>query len=57
MASGFSLTVAVKPGGELVLHREGDTTPVREEREMRSLLVTALDKALDNLARKALLRA
>ena len=44
-------------GGELVLHREGDTTPVREEREMRSLLVTALDKALDNLARKALLRA
>jgi hypothetical protein len=43
--------------GELLLHREGETTPVREEREMRPLLASALDKALENLARKALLRA
>jgi methyltransferase-like protein len=43
--------------GELVLQREADGSPVREEREMRSLLATALDKALANLARRALLRA
>jgi methyltransferase-like protein/SAM-dependent methyltransferase len=43
--------------GELVLHREGeDKTPVREETEMRALLGPAVAKALENLARKALLR-
>jgi methyltransferase-like protein/SAM-dependent methyltransferase len=43
--------------GELVLHREGpDKTPVREEAEMRALLGPAVAKALENLARKALLR-
>jgi methyltransferase-like protein/cyclopropane fatty-acyl-phospholipid synthase-like methyltransferase len=43
--------------GELLLHREGpDKSPVRDEAEMRGLLGPALDKALDNLAKKALLR-
>ena len=43
--------------GELILHREGDDkTPVRDEAGMRALLGPALDKALDNLAKKALLR-
>ena len=43
--------------GELVLHREGDPkAPVREEAEARGLLGPALARALDNLAKKALLR-
>ena len=42
--------------GELILHREGaDKAPVRDEAEMRELLAPALGKALDNLAKKALL--
>ena len=42
--------------GELILHREGaDKAPVRDEAEMRALLGPALGKALDNLAKKALL--
>jgi methyltransferase-like protein len=48
------LLASVKDGA-LVLHREGDKTPVTEEREMRKLLGPALDKVLQNLARKALL--
>ena len=42
--------------GELILHRDGpDKAPVRDEAEMRGLLGPALGKALDNLAKKALL--
>ena len=42
--------------GELILHREGaEKAPVRDEAEMRELLNPALGKALDNLAKKALL--
>ena len=41
--------------GALVLHREDDKSPVTEEKEMRKLLGPALDKVLQNLARKALL--
>jgi len=42
--------------GELILHRDGaDKAPVRDEAEMRALLGPALGKALDNLAKKALL--
>ena len=48
------LLASVKDGA-LVLHREGDKTPVTEEKEMRKLLGLALDKVLQNLARKALL--
>jgi len=48
------LLASVKEGA-LVLHREGDKTPVTEEKEMRKLLGPALDKVLQNLARKALL--
>lgn len=43
--------------GDLVLHRDGDKTPVTDEGEMRALLGPALDKALANLARRALLLA
>jgi len=42
-------------GGELVLHRDGDKAPVKDEAEMRALLGPALDKTLQNLARRALL--
>ena len=42
--------------GQLVLRREGDDTPVTEEVEMRELLDPALTKALENLARMALLQ-
>ena len=52
------LTVALMEGlkqGKMVLHRDGDKTPVTEEMEMRSLLGPALQKVLVNLARKALL--
>lgn len=37
------------------LRREGDNTPVTDPTEMRSLLGTALEKVLQNLAAKALL--
>jgi methyltransferase-like protein/2-polyprenyl-3-methyl-5-hydroxy-6-metoxy-1,4-benzoquinol methylase len=49
-----ALLTSVK-AGVLVLHRDGDKTKVTEEVEMRSLLGTALDKVLMNLARMALL--
>lgn len=42
-------------GGEMVLHREGDKTPLQDELQMRKLLDSALDKVLANLARMALL--
>ena len=41
--------------GALVLRREGDDAPVTDEVEQRELLITALEKALENLARLALL--
>ena len=41
--------------GTLVLYRDGDKTPVTDEKEMRKLLGPALDKVLQNLAHKALL--
>jgi methyltransferase-like protein/2-polyprenyl-3-methyl-5-hydroxy-6-metoxy-1,4-benzoquinol methylase len=41
--------------GVLTLQRDGDKTPVTDEKEMRRLLGPALDKVLENLARKALL--
>jgi hypothetical protein len=50
-----ALLASVKAGA-LVLYREGDKTPVTEEKEMRKLLGPALDKVLQNLARKALLQ-
>ena len=43
--------------GELVLHRDNDKTAITDEGEMRALLGPALDKALANLARRALLLA
>jgi methyltransferase-like protein len=49
-----TLMASVKEG-VLVLHREDDKTPITEEKEMRKLLGPALDKVLQNLARKALL--
>jgi methyltransferase-like protein len=41
--------------GELVLQRDSDKAPVTDEAEMRKLLGPALEKVLQNLARKALL--
>lgn len=49
-----ALLASVKRG-VLVLHRDGDKATVTDEEEMRSLLGTALDKVLMNLARMALL--
>ena len=43
--------------GDMVLHRDGDKSVVTDEAEMRRLLRPALEKVLDNLARKALLAA
>lgn len=43
--------------GELLLQRDGDKKPITDEAEMRALLGPALDKALANLARRALLLA
>jgi len=43
--------------GEMVLHRDADKSVVTDEAEMRRLLGPALEKVLDNLARKALLAA
>lgn len=42
---------------ELVLHRDSDKSVVSDEAEMRALLGPALQKVLENLARKALLAA
>jgi len=42
--------------GELVLQRDSDKQPVTDEAEMRKLLGPALEKVLQNLARKALLK-
>src|SRR5690606_19642991 len=41
--------------GQLVLQRDGDKRQVTDEAEMRKLLGPALEKVLENLARKALL--
>ena len=41
--------------GELTLQRDGDKTPVTDQKEMRKLLGPALEKVLVNLAGKALL--
>ena len=41
--------------GELVLHRDGDNAKVTDPQEMQRLVGPALEKALQNLARKALL--
>jgi hypothetical protein len=41
--------------GELALQRDSDKQPVTDEAEMRKLLGPALNKVLENLARKALL--
>lgn len=41
--------------GELVLQRDGDKQRVSDEAEMRSLLGPAIDKVLQNLAKRALL--
>jgi hypothetical protein len=49
-----SLMVMFKRG-ELVLQRDGDKAQIRDEAEMRRLLGPALDKTLQNLARRALL--
>ena len=46
----------VRSGGH-TLTREGSQTPVTDEKEMRELLGSSLEKALQNLARKALLVA
>lgn len=43
--------------GEFVLHPENDKTIVSNEEEMRKLLVSALSKVLENLARQAFLAA
>ena len=43
--------------GEFVLHPENDKTVITEEAEMRKLLVSALGKVLENLARQAFLAA
>jgi hypothetical protein len=40
---------------EMVLHREGDKSPVTEPAEMQQLLESALEKVLPNFARMALL--
>jgi methyltransferase-like protein len=54
-ALGEALTAMCRRG-ELLLHREGpEKAPVRDEAEMRELLGPALAKALENLAKKALL--
>ena len=42
--------------GELVLQRDSDKQPVTDEAEIRKLLGPALEKVLQNLARKALLK-
>jgi methyltransferase-like protein/2-polyprenyl-3-methyl-5-hydroxy-6-metoxy-1,4-benzoquinol methylase len=47
--------MAMFRGGELLLNREGEQEPVRDEQAMRDLLAPALEKALRNLAKKALL--
>lgn len=39
--------------GRMVLHRDGDKTTITEEKEMRAVLGSALDKVLTNLARQA----
>jgi hypothetical protein len=44
----------VREGGH-TLTREGSQTPVTDEKEMHALLESALEKALKNLAKKALL--
>jgi methyltransferase-like protein len=44
----------VQKGGH-TLTREGSQAPVTDEKEMRGLLASALEKALQNLAKKALL--
>jgi hypothetical protein len=41
--------------GELVLQRDSDKQPVTDEGEMRRLLGPAIDKVLQNLAKRALL--
>ena len=43
--------------GEHILTRDGSKDPVTDEKEMRNLLGSALEKALQNLARQALLVA
>lgn len=40
--------------GQFSLYRDNDGTPVAGETQMRELLVSALDKVLENLARQAL---
>lgn len=42
---------------EMLLHRDSDKSVVTDEAEMRTLLGPALEKVLENLARKALLTA
>ena len=41
--------------GEMVLHRDNDQSVITDEAEMRGILRSALNKVLQNLARKALL--
>jgi methyltransferase-like protein/SAM-dependent methyltransferase len=49
-----NLLTFIREGGH-TLHRDPDKTPVTDEKEMRELLGSALDKALQNLAKWALL--
>jgi len=47
--------IALLRRGEMVLHRDNDQSVIKDEAEMRGILGPALDKVLQNLARKALL--
>ena len=49
-----AMVAFLKEGGH-TLRRDGDDTPVTDEREVRELLGPALEKALVNLARFCLL--
>ena len=55
MAQITTALIALLRRGDLVLHRDNDQSVISEETEMRAILRPALDKVLQNLARKALL--
>ena len=47
--------IALLRRGEMVLHRDNDQSVINDEAEMRGILGPALDKVLQDLAKKALL--
>jgi len=57
LADLTDVQVKALKAGEYVLHPENSKTVITEEAEMRKLLVSALGKVLENLARQAFLLA